>query len=342
MEKAGSWNRKSVINELTQGIELANELKKQLHPSTNSREACGFLVEKIVSCYDNALALLNCMALLGNGDSTQLAAVSNIQVSPTSGSEVSNQDSKDQVYEDVHKKKKTLPRWSEQVHVWSGTGLEGQLDDGYNWRKYGQKDILGANHPRAYYRCTHRNTQGCLATKQVQRMDDPSIFDVVYRGKHSCIQERNKQNKENVNVKMEEEESQRLSQQMMISIEPGLKVETQELVPEDGNFPSVSFPSTPIESENVETQLFLETSNFVGASYSPPFLSPAMSESYFSMSPRQGKDFGIGHNFLSSESYFTEMISDPTSDTNFPLGHLDFLIDQVDFDSHFLDTADNF
>jgi len=30
----------------------------------------------------------------------------------------------------------------------SGTGLEGPLDDGYSWRKYGQKDILGANFPR--------------------------------------------------------------------------------------------------------------------------------------------------------------------------------------------------
>lgn len=26
--------------------------------------------------------------------------------------------------------------------------MEGPLDDGYSWRKYGQKDILGAVHPR--------------------------------------------------------------------------------------------------------------------------------------------------------------------------------------------------
>jgi len=26
--------------------------------------------------------------------------------------------------------------------------VEGPLDDGYSWRKYGQKDILGAAHPR--------------------------------------------------------------------------------------------------------------------------------------------------------------------------------------------------
>jgi hypothetical protein len=40
---------------------------------------------------------------------------------------------------------------------------------------------------RAYYRCTHRNSQGCAATKQVQRTDeDPAIFDVFYLGTHTC------------------------------------------------------------------------------------------------------------------------------------------------------------
>uniref|UniRef100_A0A0E0L5Y9 WRKY domain-containing protein n=1 Tax=Oryza punctata TaxID=4537 RepID=A0A0E0L5Y9_ORYPU len=63
------------------------------------------------------------------------------------------------------------------------------LDDGLSWRKYGQKDILGAKYPRAYFRCTHRHTQGCNATKQVQRADgDPLLFDVVYLGDHTCGQ----------------------------------------------------------------------------------------------------------------------------------------------------------
>ncbi|CAM0953710.1 unnamed protein product [Alopecurus aequalis] len=61
------------------------------------------------------------------------------------------------------------------------------LDDGLSWRKYGQKDILGATYPRAYFRCTHRHTRGCHATKQVQRAAaDPLLFDVVYNGAHTC------------------------------------------------------------------------------------------------------------------------------------------------------------
>ncbi|CAD6332811.1 unnamed protein product [Miscanthus lutarioriparius] len=63
------------------------------------------------------------------------------------------------------------------------------LDDGLSWRKYGQKDILGAKYPRAYFRCTHRHSQGCLTTKHVQRADgDPLLHDVVYHGAHTCVQ----------------------------------------------------------------------------------------------------------------------------------------------------------
>nr|CAB3477809.1 unnamed protein product [Digitaria exilis] len=63
------------------------------------------------------------------------------------------------------------------------------LDDGLSWRKYGQKDILGAKYPRSYFRCTHRHTQSCHASKQVQRTDgDPLLFDVVYHGHHTCAQ----------------------------------------------------------------------------------------------------------------------------------------------------------
>lgn len=42
---------------------------------------------------------------------------------------------------------------------------------------------------RAYFRCTHRHSQGCLATKHVQRADgDPLLHDVVYHGAHTCVQ----------------------------------------------------------------------------------------------------------------------------------------------------------
>ncbi|CAO2165789.1 unnamed protein product [Urochloa humidicola] len=86
------------------------------------------------------------------------------------------------------KKRKTLPRWNTQVRVSTVQDVS-PLDDGLSWRKYGQKDILGAKYPRAYFRCTHRHTQSCNASKQVQRTDgDPLLFDVVYHGSHTCAQ----------------------------------------------------------------------------------------------------------------------------------------------------------
>ncbi|XP_071707796.1 WRKY transcription factor 55-like [Rutidosis leptorrhynchoides] len=60
-------------------------------------------------------------------------------------------------------------------------------EDGFTWRKYGQKEILGSRFPRGYYRCTHQKLYNCPAKKQVQRLDnDPYTFEVTYRGDHTC------------------------------------------------------------------------------------------------------------------------------------------------------------
>jgi hypothetical protein len=41
-----------------------------------------------------------------------------------------------------------LPKWKTQVRVCSVQDVT-PLDDGLSWRKYGQKDILGAKYPRS-------------------------------------------------------------------------------------------------------------------------------------------------------------------------------------------------
>ncbi|KAK6240388.1 hypothetical protein SCA6_005777 [Theobroma cacao] len=75
--------------------------------------------------------------------------------------------------------------WTVLVH--SDMVLGELPSDGCNWRKYGQKDILNARFPREYYRCAHRHTQGCFATKEVQREDeDPMFITVTYKGMHTC------------------------------------------------------------------------------------------------------------------------------------------------------------
>ncbi|MQL85947.1 hypothetical protein Taro_018484 [Colocasia esculenta] len=58
----------------------------------------------------------------------------------------------------------------------------GMADDGYKWRKYGQKSIKNSPNPRSYYRCTNPR---CSAKKQVERsVEDPDTLLVTYEGLH--------------------------------------------------------------------------------------------------------------------------------------------------------------
>ncbi|CAN6330315.1 unnamed protein product [Urochloa humidicola] len=62
-------------------------------------------------------------------------------------------------------------------------------EDGYEWRKYGEKKINGTSYTRSYFRCTYKDERGCLATKHVQQKDrssDPPVFQVTYNNKHTC------------------------------------------------------------------------------------------------------------------------------------------------------------
>ncbi|KAJ0975477.1 hypothetical protein J5N97_017442 [Dioscorea zingiberensis] len=60
-------------------------------------------------------------------------------------------------------------------------------EDGFSWRKYGQKEIFGSKCPRSYFRCTHKHDRNCQATRQVQKSEeDPSFYVITYMGEHTC------------------------------------------------------------------------------------------------------------------------------------------------------------
>ncbi|XBJ20729.1 hypothetical protein VPH35_011509 [Triticum aestivum] len=146
----------TLATELDGLLAMARELEARVDGDQGAPGAARELCAELAASVDRA------MRLAGEGNATGRASVSG--------------------------RKAAAGKVRRQVRVASVTDA-GPLNDGLSWRKYGQKDILGAPYPRAYFRCTHRHTQGCQATKQVQRAAaDPLLFDVIYHGAHTCAQ----------------------------------------------------------------------------------------------------------------------------------------------------------
>ncbi|KAI3822119.1 hypothetical protein L1987_09700 [Smallanthus sonchifolius] len=153
---SGVTEEKTVIHELTQGLQMAQQLRLNMH----SPEARNLLIQKILSSYENALFVLQSGGQPFKS-SISIESPGNEEFAfdqPLSGQQSQNV---------ISKKRKGSATWEDEVRICSGNGLEDNTDDGYNWRKNEQKDILGAKFSRSYY-------------------NDPIIFETVYKGKHTC------------------------------------------------------------------------------------------------------------------------------------------------------------
>ncbi|KAG6793522.1 hypothetical protein POTOM_002733 [Populus tomentosa] len=94
---------------------------------------------------------------------------------PEDGGE--NSDKKDKA------KKKAEKRQKEPRFAFMTKSEVDHLEDGYRWRKYGQKAVKNSPYPRSYYRCT---TQKCTVKKRVERsFQDPSTVITTYEGQHN-------------------------------------------------------------------------------------------------------------------------------------------------------------
>ncbi|KAK9277266.1 hypothetical protein L1049_006805 [Liquidambar formosana] len=71
---------------------------------------------------------------------------------------------------------------SDQRSQSSSVTADKPADDGYNWRKYGQKQVKGSEYPRSYYKCTHPS---CPVKKKVERSLDGQVTEIIYKGQHN-------------------------------------------------------------------------------------------------------------------------------------------------------------
>ncbi|XP_047048374.1 transcription factor WRKY19-like [Lolium rigidum] len=261
-----------VMTELSHIQELVKQLDVQLG---GCPDLCKHLAAQIVTVTEKSIGMIMSGHFHGPKRSATDAGIDSpafpATPSPTGG--VSG----------MPKKRKMMEKGDRRVRVSSAAGgADAREDDGFSWRKYGQKEILGAQHPRAYYRCTHRKTQGCAAIKQVQRADeDPTLYDVTYHGTHTCLHKTAAAAKVQPATPNPDAGSllRSLSSSLTVNTE-GLTPGPQQSTPFSFSSPSVSGLTAPPEHYTFSTPSMSENCFGQGVSLSPslPELSPATSD----------------------------------------------------------------
>ncbi|KAM7275945.1 hypothetical protein ACFE04_017811 [Oxalis oulophora] len=131
-----------------------------------------FLSSGIMSSDNNTIKMQNGATLLENVD------ISNININININEELGDVMIGNKKRSNERRRMKKASRFAFQTR-----SVDDILDDGYRWRKYGQKSLKNTVFPRSYYRCTHHT---CNVKKQVQRLaKDRSIVVTTYEGIHN-------------------------------------------------------------------------------------------------------------------------------------------------------------
>ncbi|KAI9108155.1 hypothetical protein K1719_021028 [Acacia pycnantha] len=180
------------VKELERGREFAYQLQRLMLRGVNQEDddkvkgltmsSAEGLVAKVLDSFTNTLSLSNHNFA---DSSTTTSCFSHLPAHLDESHENPKTKSpttiKDRTISSPKKRK------SAQIQTWVEESKMSPKEDGHAWRKYGQKLILNAKHPRNYYRCTHKYEQGCEAIKHVQKIqDDPPLFRTTYFGHHTC------------------------------------------------------------------------------------------------------------------------------------------------------------
>nr|URH10331.1 WRKY15 [Phoebe bournei] len=101
------------------------------------------------------------------------------------GEVVEEQEEREKIKKQSKPKKKNQKKERQPRFAFMTKSEVDHLEDGYRWRKYGQKAVKNSPYPRSYYRCT---SAMCNVKKRVERSsDDPAIVVTTYEGKHTHL-----------------------------------------------------------------------------------------------------------------------------------------------------------
>ncbi|GMJ12305.1 hypothetical protein HRI_004899700 [Hibiscus trionum] len=154
---------------------LSNKLdtnRQQLHQ--------GSLLSPVASTVPESSEVLNNPA---TPNSSSISSSSNEVTANDEQNKAGDQDDADKTKKPLKPKKKNQKRQREPRFAFMTKSEIDHLDDGYRWRKYGQKAVKNSPYPRSYYRCT---TAGCGVKKRVERSsDDPTTVVTTYEGQHT-------------------------------------------------------------------------------------------------------------------------------------------------------------
>ncbi|KAK9747595.1 hypothetical protein RND81_02G002300 [Saponaria officinalis] len=124
-----------------------------------------------------------------NPESSQVHNNTNLRPTTPNSSSISSASYDDQQLlllqqQQGTKSKKTKQKRAREARVAFMTKSEVDLlEDGYRWRKYGQKAVKHSPFPRSYYRCT---SVSCNVKKRVERsFSDASVVVTTYEGHHT-------------------------------------------------------------------------------------------------------------------------------------------------------------
>ncbi|ESW21553.1 hypothetical protein PHAVU_005G080400 [Phaseolus vulgaris] len=191
MENQLSKERRAMEEELVRGREIANQLLEVCvhrsnthhHEDVHMLPFIEDLVRKVLCSFTNTLLLLNTDNDVTNEVSMPLTVKDTPSFAkcpkPQHTDEVCKSFLQTEKRRGYYKKKSSAPTWVTNSSI--------LMEDGYVWRKYGQKITTNAKYFRSYYRCTHKHDKGCPAIKQVQRIqEDPPLYRTTYYGNHNC------------------------------------------------------------------------------------------------------------------------------------------------------------